>query len=272
MPFVKANGIRLHYDSAGDGEPLLLLMGITASAAAWEKHVAAWSKEYKCIMVDNRGAGQSDKPTGPCTTALMADDCAELMSLLDIAQARVAGCSMGGAIALQLALRHPGRVSSLVLLCAWARCDGRMRGVFDHLVQLKRRLLPEEFAYFIQLLIYSRSTWEDPLARQRLAAARVAAAVDPNPQPLYSLEAQAGACANHDVADQLPHIRCPAFLLGGGEDGFVSPDRLEEIAAKLPRCEVHVYPNAGHAFHWEHLDDFNTRVLRWLQSAPLPLS
>ena len=60
--FVKANGIRISYEERGNGEPLILLMGLGAPGAKWEPHVKAYEKYFKCIMIDNRGAGQSDKP------------------------------------------------------------------------------------------------------------------------------------------------------------------------------------------------------------------
>lgn len=103
-------------------------MGITARGAVWEKHAEHWARDFRCILPDNRGVGLSDKPAGPYTSAEMADDCAGLLAALGIAKARVVGCSMGSIIAQQLALRHPQRVQSAVLMCTWGRCD---RYAFD---------------------------------------------------------------------------------------------------------------------------------------------
>src|SRR6202453_3106721 len=107
MPFVESNGIKLYYEEHGTGDPLLLLMGITARGAVWQKHADEWSKEFRCIVPDNRGVGLSDKPAGVYSTEQMADDSAGLLSALGIESARVVGCSMGSTIAPQLALRHP---------------------------------------------------------------------------------------------------------------------------------------------------------------------
>src|SRR5690606_31420471 len=107
MPLVKSNGINLYYEERGVGDPLLLLMGITAPGAAWEKHVAFWEKSFRCILIDNRGVGKSDKPPGPYSTAQMADDCAGLLVNLGLEKIKVVGCSMGSTIAQQLAIRHP---------------------------------------------------------------------------------------------------------------------------------------------------------------------
>ena len=150
MPIVEANGIKLYYEERGAGDPLVMIMGITARGAVWEKHADFWQRNFRCILPDNRGVGLSDKPAGPYTSAHMADDYAALMQELGIERARVIGCSMGSIIAQQRALRHPARVRSMVLMCTWARCDRYARDVFQHIIDIKSRLRPEEFATYIR--------------------------------------------------------------------------------------------------------------------------
>ena len=76
MPVISTNGINLHYQECGSGEPLLLIMGITAPGGVWEKHAEAWSEKFRCILPDNRGVGLSDQPAGPYTSAMMAEEVA----------------------------------------------------------------------------------------------------------------------------------------------------------------------------------------------------
>jgi len=95
MPSVMVNGVRIAYQEVGAGAPLLLIMGLGAPGALWEKHVEAYARHFRCILMDNRGAGESDKPQGPYTTSMMADDAAGLLDHLGIDSARVAGISMG---------------------------------------------------------------------------------------------------------------------------------------------------------------------------------
>ena len=151
MPFIKTNGINLYYEEHGKGEPLLMIMGITAPGAVWEKHLDYWKQSFRCIIVDNRGVGQSDKPAGPYTSSMMADDCAGLLKHLGLEKVRVAGVSMGTIIAQQLAYRHPNLVKSMVLMCPWARCDNTAKDIFRHMVEIKARLKPDEFSRYIQL-------------------------------------------------------------------------------------------------------------------------
>ncbi|MEZ0486937.1 alpha/beta fold hydrolase [Fibrella aquatica] len=266
MPFITTNGIRLYYEERGAGEPLLLIMGITAPGAVWEKHAEDWQGHFRCIIGDNRGVGQSDKPVGPYSTEQMADDYAGLIDSLGLTNVRVVGVSMGSTIAQQLALRHPDKVRSLVLMCPWARCDRTAEAIFRHMATIKARLRPEEFANYIQLLIYSKKSWDDDTIFADLQAGRLAAASDANPQPLHGLEGQAEACIAHDTLADLPQIAQPTLVIGGRNDQFTPVWMSEEVAAAIPHSELHLYDEAGHAFHWECIDDFNPRVRDWLRA------
>jgi pimeloyl-ACP methyl ester carboxylesterase len=261
VPVVDANGIKLYYEERGAGDPLVMIMGITARGSVWEKHATFWQESFRCILPDNRGVGLSDKPAGPYTSAQMADDYAELMQTLGIGQARVIGCSMGSIIAQQLALRHPARVRSMVLMCTWARCDRYARDVFQHMIHIKSRLRPEEFATYIQLLIFAKPFWDDDAAFTEMREGRTA--TDPLPQPVHGLEGQAAACMNHNTLTELSRIQCPCLVIGGRSDIFTPVWMSEEVAGRIPGSELHLYEGAGHAFHWEKIDDFNPRIHDW---------
>src|SRR6188508_3735263 len=82
MPIVKTNGINMAYEERGSGDPLICIMGVTAPGGVWDAHAQAWEKHFRCILGDHRGVGATDKPAGPYTTAMMADDYAGLMDAL----------------------------------------------------------------------------------------------------------------------------------------------------------------------------------------------
>ncbi|WP_209403589.1 alpha/beta fold hydrolase [Pseudozobellia sp. WGM2] len=264
MPYIAVNGINLHYQERGKGKPLLLVMGITADLSVWEKHVSYWEQSYRCILFDNRGVGLSDKPEGPYTTAQMADDGAALLQALNISKAAVVGVSMGGAIALQLAIRHSDLIESIVLMCPWASCDRKAEAIFKHVMHAKAHLRPEQFSNFVQLLIFHKSTWDDDSEYNDLMEGQKEAALAGMQQPLHGLEGQAHACISHNVVANLPDIKKPALVIGGKEDQFIPEWMANEVANGIPNSELHLYENAGHAFHWEKLEDFNPRVLNWL--------
>lgn len=123
-------GVRIHYVVAGQGDPVILIHGLGASAAInWGAPglINELSKRYEVIALDCRGHGLSDKPTAEGTYGTnMVEDVARLMDHLHIAQARVVGYSMGGMIGLKLAVMHPDRVTSLVLAgMGWPRNTAR---------------------------------------------------------------------------------------------------------------------------------------------------
>jgi pimeloyl-ACP methyl ester carboxylesterase len=171
---------------------------------------------------------------------------------------------MGSIIAQQLALRHPERVRSMVLMCPWARCDRYTREVFQHLVDSKDRLHPEQFIRHIQLLIFAKRSWDNDAFHKEMLDGRLQTVLDPVPQPLHGLQAQAAACMEHNVLDELSRIQCPCLVLDGKEDAFTPTWMSKEIAERIPHCALHLYDHAGHAFHWERVEDFNPRVLKWL--------
>ena len=117
---------------------------------------------------------------------------------------------------------------------------------------------------YIQLLIFSKPTWDDAAELAGLKDGRKQAAEGVAPQPLHALEAQAAACMNHDTYFELRKIKAPALVIGGDADIFTPRWMAEEVAGGIPGAELHLYTGAGHAFHWERIKDFNPRVRDWL--------
>ena len=264
MPTIKTNGINFYYEERGSGEPLLLIMGITAPGSVWNVHVADWKHHFRCIIGDNRGVGLTDKPAGPYSSEQMADDYAGLLDNLGLENVHVVGCSMGSTIAQQLAIRHPDKVKSLVLMCPWARCDMYARGLFQHITNAKARFRPEEFSLYMQLLIFSKFSWDNPEKLESLKNGRIQDGYNPFPQPLHGLEGQAAACMNHHALSLLGSINVPVLVIGGREDIFTPVWMAEEVANGIPGAELFLYENLGHAFHFENTEDFNERVRTWL--------
>ncbi|MCK4963645.1 MAG: alpha/beta fold hydrolase, partial [Dehalococcoidia bacterium] len=115
MPTTKVGDINMYYEVHGEGEPLLLIMGLGSDLTSWIFQIPEFSKKYQVIAFDNRGVGRTDAPDVPYSTAMMADDTTGLLDALGIEKAHVLGLSMGGFIAQELAVKYPQRVKSLVL-------------------------------------------------------------------------------------------------------------------------------------------------------------
>lgn len=250
--------MKLTVEESGTGEPVLLVMGLGAAADAWRPHTDAWSRSYRCIAVNNRGAGTSPAPEGPYSTRLMADDLAQLIHRLELGPVRVVGLSMGGAIAQELALAHPELVRRLVLVATWARCDNYTTELLELLASVRRQTEPATYTALLQAVIWTPDWFGAHLAdlskerEQPLAMSQAA------------FEAQVAACATHDAHDRLGQIGVPTLVTAGSADMFVRPALTEEVAAGIAGAELEVFEGGGHTHHWEYLDRFNDLVERWL--------
>jgi len=260
MPSILSDGTRIHFDERGSGPPLILLMGLGAPGSLWADHVSAYERHFRCFLIDNRGAGESDQPPGPYTTRMMAEDTARLMQSLGIERARVAGISMGSGIAQELALAHPDLVRSLVLISSWARCDAYTRAVFDHFKKMRALASPADFVQLLQLWITSPAYYAQNLGN--LARDQDNAADGYMPLPAFA--AQSDACSSHNTLDRLGEISAPSLLTVGALDIFTPMRLSDEMHARIPGSKLLIFDGRGHIHHWEDLQRFNAQTLQFL--------
>lgn len=264
--FVDANGTQIYYQERGTGEPLVLLMGFGADGDVWELHAAAYEKFFRCIILDNRGVGKSDQPPGPYTTAMMAEDTVAVMDHLGIAKAKVAGISMGGAIAQSLALNHPNRVSCLCLISTWPKFNQYATTIYENLIKLRRTNDPATFMELLQLWIFAPPYYETKMAD--LKEGQAGAASNPHPQSQEGFEGQLQACIKHDVVDRLPEIKVPTLITIGMMDIFTPPPFSDILYEKISGSEIVRFPTGGHVHHWEDLERFNAVTTQFLLNNP----
>jgi len=141
MPTAKVDDISVYYETLGEGEALLLIMGYGSYSGHWFRLIPSLSNDYRVVAFDNRGTGQSDKPDIPYTIEMMAGDATGLLEAIGIDAAHVFGVSMGGMIAQEFALRYPGKVISLILGCTPGHC--RQRRQTDSGRELEVPCLPD---------------------------------------------------------------------------------------------------------------------------------
>lgn len=257
---VQTNGIELSYVEEGQGEPLILIMGLGADAIAWELHIAEYRRRFRCFAVDNRGAGRSSAPAGPYSTAEMADDYAGLINRLSLPPVRVVGISMGGAIAQELALRHPRLVERIVIVSSWARCDAYTAEVFRHFATVRAAVAPAEFMQLLQLWI-----WSPPYVNEHPEELREAREAEPEARISdAAFNAQIAACVGHDTLARLGGMDVPTLVTAGSDDIFTPLSLARQLREHLRGAELRVFPGAGHAHHWEQLATFNQFTTQWL--------
>jgi len=267
MPRIHVNGIELHYEERGDGEPLLLIMGLGADGSLWAEHVQAYERHFRCIIPDNRGAGHSDKPPGPYSTAMMAADMIGLLDAIGIARAHVAGISMGGCIAQEMALQAPHRVGKLVLIGTWPKCDAYTTRIFEMFRALIQTSEASAFIRMLQLWIftpnYHAQHMDDLLRREARAKA------NPNPMPPHAFVAQCDACIAHDTLERLGAIRAPTLITGGDQDIFTPMHYAKALHQGIAGSQLLVFAGGGHAHHFEAPETFNAKTIAFLQSGVL---
>src|SRR5215472_8215052 len=122
MPYAISRGARIWWEEEGEGEPLLMIMGLSFSLAMWRDLRAIMARHFRAIVFDNRGVGRSDVPLRPWSMGTMARDAAAVLDAAGVDKAHVIGVSMGGMIAQELTLRYPSRVRKLILACT--QCGG----------------------------------------------------------------------------------------------------------------------------------------------------
>ena len=117
MPKASVNGFQLHYEVEGAGQPLVLIPGFASGRSIWTRQIPALSRHFRVISFDPRGVGESEKPEGPQSITLLADDVALLLLALHVPSAHVLGVSFGGFVAQEFALKYPLMTRKLVLSC-----------------------------------------------------------------------------------------------------------------------------------------------------------
>lgn len=259
---VISNGTPIYYQERGEGEPLVLLMGFGADGDVWEKHVAEYEKHFRCIILDNRGVGKSGHPKGPYSTSLMADDTVAVMNHLGISHAKVAGISMGGAIAQELAIQYPQKVSCLVLISTWPFFNNYAKTVYENLKKLRVTSKPEDFMELLQLWIFAPPYYEIEL--DDLKEGQAAAASNKSPQTQAGFEGQLDACINHDTVDRLHKIKVPTLVTIGEMDIFTPPPFSDILHQKISGSKLVNFPTGGHVHHWEDLPRFNKVTTEFL--------
>ncbi len=262
MPTVNVGDISIYYEVHGEGEPLLLITGLSSDLTSWIFQIPEFSKKYRVIIFDNRGVGRTDAPDIPYSTEMMADDSAGLLNALGIEKAHILGHSMGGFIAQELALKYPLLVRSLVLASAGTQETHMGKHLIDTWARMAREGVNRElFVRELLLWLFTENFFENTVMVQIAVDMLV---TGPYPQPAHGLIRQVGACLEHNMKDRIGNITTPTLVLAGKEDILVPVRMSEELAAGIPGAELVVLEGAGHGALSEAADKFNLAVLEFL--------
>jgi 3-oxoadipate enol-lactonase len=259
MPTATHDGVRIHWDERGSGEPVLLVMGHLFPSSMWYPVVPALAERYRVVWFDNRGTGRSDS-TDTATVSDLAADARAVLDAAAIGSAHAFGVSMGGGTVLQLTHESPERVRSMLLGCTAMRsATYGVPKVPSRLAAAIRYRLP------VRLLRGPLRTGlygsvGDPAAVERdldvLAAGRWTA---------RGIRAQDLAIASYDMTpDKVARLDVPTLVLHGTEDRAVAYGEGEQLAATIPGARLVTYEGAGHHFIVDCTERANADVLAFL--------
>jgi pimeloyl-ACP methyl ester carboxylesterase len=264
MPTVRANNVNLYYETTGQGEPLVLIPYLAADQACYAFQVAEYAKHFTCISVDLRGAGQSDKPSGPYSTELFADDVAAFMQAIGVDKAHVSGLSLGAAVGMWLAAKHPEKVKSLSLHSSWPKTDLYLKTIVETWRVMAKGLdsVPEMVIQGIFPWCFTPGLYNDkPDTIKGLADFVRSRPV----QPVDAFMSESDAVINHDCLSGLSRIKAPTQITFGRFDMVTSTRFADTLRGGIKGSEVHIFEDCSHAPIYENVPAFNQKTLDFLR-------
>jgi len=294
------NGINIAYDVDGQGEPLVLIMGLGGTRQSWVFQKRTFSKHFKVITFDSRGIGKSDKPSEPFTIKTIVDDTIGLMDHLSIDKAHFLGVSHGGRVAQEVAINYPERVNKLVLAstntgaegiddlppevllafgrkerssqsdiiyagmkrCTICQADHQGKELWEHMWTAHRPQMLEWARTDIDFRKIISLGFNKRLSRMFIL-------------PLALLQLKLGGIEAHvrlieatvgnSTLDRLYLIKAPTLVILGTDDKFCPPRSIEAMATKIPNVRLVKIDGGSHNILVEMRSRFNMEVLDFLK-------
>ncbi|RYG38512.1 alpha/beta hydrolase [bacterium] len=224
--YAQVNGLKMYYEIHGTGKPLVLLHGSFGTADGWSTILPTLEKERQMIVVELRGHGRTEGVETPLTPEAMADDTAALLKHLKIEKADVFGYSMGGKVALALAIRHPEAVRKMAILGA---AMGSMKDTFTaEAYNQFLSITPENFNF---------AAVKDPYTK-----------VSPHPEKWPDLVkgiVEGGRSFKGFTEEQVRGIQAPTLVMLGDREG-IKLEHVVEMYRTLPNAQLAIFSKADH--------------------------
>lgn len=258
MSYLDRDGYRIAYESSGnlEGPAVVFSHSLGLDGSSWDRQAAELGERYRIVRSDTRGHGRSDVPPGPYTVEELALDVVALADLLGIDRFHVVGLSMGGMIALWLAVHRPGRLLSAVFCNTAAKLGGpelwnaRIAAVrAGGMASIADQVVPRFFSGSFEA--------REPEIFARARATLLGAAP----------EGYAACCAalrDADLRSDVDKIRLPSLVVGASEDVATPPENARWLHARIPGNELVVLKGAGHVSNLERPGAFGRALARHL--------
>jgi pimeloyl-ACP methyl ester carboxylesterase len=250
MPRFRRGDVTLHYELDGEGTPAVYVSGLGSHSndvlsQTIRREIA---ERYQVLAVDNQGSGQTVVgENSNATLEDIADDIAAVMDEQGMGASDILGISMGGCIAMMLAVRHPEKIRRLVVAVSLAHSEprpNRTEFLLASTWEMRDRGIPSDLiSRFTAVTLLS----EDVFQQDWFINAWVNAPADPFAQTRAGFDLQTAAMETYDIREQIKSIQAPTLVMSSPDDMLVPPRLQDEIHSLIPNSEIKRYPG-GHVF------------------------
>jgi 3-oxoadipate enol-lactonase len=243
----------------GTGPDVVLVPGTFSDRRAWHRLVGALTPNHRCLLLDPRGTGATPDPGTPFTVDDLADDVLACMDAAGVRGAHLVGHSLGAAVALVLAARHPARASRVVAIAPALHADAYVRAVLDHWEALAGSALHDEAVHLgLVLPAFGRDAFE------RLVPA-VVHDMDRHPLRRDTILRYVACDRAQDLRAVAGRVDAPVLLVAGAEDALTGPAHARALAEAIPGARLELIPGCGHTPQVEHPAELARLVVPFLR-------
>ena len=263
MPYVDRAGVKVYYESYGQGTPIVFLHPFSTNGYIWYFQTFAFARSHQCITVDHRGHGRSDKPAQGYAISEMAADVAGILDALGIQKTVLVGNSIGGMIAMQFNLDYPERVLANVIVSSGTNMSA---GMPAEAMQAFQNDLNGAFSGLLEGAVSAKTKAERP---EILDLMRASFQVDANftPNVFFANASDPNGVFNWNITDRLKEISKPTLVLAGEEDQATPVEANKLLADNIPGATLKVLKEVGHFYQLEKPNDFNSELSQFLKQA-----
>ncbi|MFA5418999.1 MAG: alpha/beta hydrolase [Bacteroidales bacterium] len=262
MPYCSIEQGSLYYEVKGKGKPLLLIAGLASDVQSWVTVKKSLSSQFQLVMLDNRGVGRTKFTSGTISIDQITEDIIGLLDCLGYEKVLVLGHSMGGMIAMNLAVKYPERVDKLVLTATTPKLNARnVLQLRDWMTFMNEGMNLEIWYKNLFYWIYSDAFFEKP---GMLTAWLMGALNYQYPVTPAAFGEQVEAIVKFDFTEKLHQINCPTLLLNAEYDRLFNAEESFNLFRSVKDIQFETLPEAGHALHVEQPEDFAKLVTGFL--------